>query len=106
MNSYHSVYDTANYMSPFDKVDDKKCFESRDSYFDCLDRQSDSVDNKYKCLAQYEQWSSVCPAAFRKAHSFERQMDKDNQYLYDAAKLKSYNESKNSSYRYLSNSMY
>lgn len=64
------------------------------------------VDNKYKCHEEYKQWSNVCPAAFRKVQTFERQMDKDNQYLYTAEKLKSYNATKNSSYRYLSNSMY
>ena len=41
MNSYKTVYDTANYESQFLKVDEKKCYESRDTYYDCLDLHND-----------------------------------------------------------------
>lgn len=88
MNTYNSVYDTANYSSTFDQVDEKRCYESRDSYFDCLDLKNDMTDNKYKCYDDYKSWSVHCPGSYRKAQSFERQMEKDNNYLYNAERLK------------------
>ena len=43
MNSYYQVTDTANYSSPFQKVDEKRCYENRDAFYDCLDKHNDLI---------------------------------------------------------------
>mmetsp|Transcript_24940 Transcript_24940/g.29003 ORF Transcript_24940/g.29003 Transcript_24940/m.29003 type:complete len:105 (-) Transcript_24940:243-557(-) len=75
--------------------DAKRCFETRDEYFACLDSQPYEKENPYKCGSLLSDWRRFCEAGIRKYQVEERALNKRNESLYTQKQLDEYNKFKN-----------